>query len=95
MSNFNTHNMAESKETIIGIIEQINDATEPGSVTNRMVAAVLNYLADNLITSETMDEIASHKERVGTLENRVDGLGIAEINTAISNLRTQLHNEAT
>ena len=87
--------MAESKETIIGIIEQINDATEPGSVTNRMVAAVLNYLADNLITGETMDDIASLKERVGTLENRVDGLGIAEINTAISNLRTQLQNEAT
>jgi len=95
LSNINTHNMAESKETIIGIIEQINDATEPGSVTNRMVAAVLNYLADNLITGETMDDIASLKERVGTLENRVDGLGIAEINTAISNLRTQLQNEAT
>jgi len=87
--------MAESKETIIGIIEQINDATEPGSVTNRMVAAVLNYLAENLITSETMEDIEALERRVGTLETRVDELGIAEINTAISNLRTQLQNEST
>ena len=87
--------MAESKETVLAIIQQIDNAREPGSVTNRMVATVLNYLAESLIIGETVQEINSLKTRMTAAEERLDNLGITEIRDAITNLRTNLQQETT
>lgn len=48
--------MAESRETILGIIQEIKDATEPNSVTNRMVAAVFDFFASELVTEQTVQQ---------------------------------------
>lgn len=88
--------MGENKDTIIGIIHDIDNAREPGSVTNRMVASVLNYLAESLMTEETLQDVANLKKDMGTakssiqdiLENRLPG-----IQNVIGQLRTALQNE--
>ena len=82
-----------TKEEIIGIIEDINNATEPGSVTNRMMATVLNYLAETLITGDTIEDIEDLKDRMTTVEGELDG--ISSIQTALSQLRSDLTAEAT
>ncbi|MBR4269626.1 MAG: hypothetical protein IKQ47_07595 [Prevotella sp.] len=48
--------MSESRETILGIIQEIKDATEPNSVTNRMVAAVFDFFASELVTEQTVQQ---------------------------------------
>ena len=82
-----------TKEEIIGIIEDINNATEPGSVTNRMMATVLNYLAETLITGDTIEDIEDLKDRMTTVEGELDG--ISQIQDALSQLRLDLTAEAT
>jgi len=87
--------MAESKETVLGIIQNINNATEPGSVTNRMVAVVLNYLAESLLTGETIEELNNLKNRMSTAEGRLDNLGITDIRNAIAQLQADLQSESS
>lgn len=61
--------MAESKETVLGIIEQIFQAREPASVTNRMVATVMEYLVEKIVTEGDVDDLV---EVVAALRSALD-----------------------
>ena len=86
--------MAVSKQEALGIISDINKAREPGSVTNRMVAAVLNYLAESLLTGDSVEDLAGLKNRMGNAESKlaaIESTSLPEIRSALSLLNSAVH----
>ena len=78
---------SSTKEEVLGIVNEINDAVEPGSVTNRMVALVLNYLVVSLVNDETMSDfqevISALRGRVNSISNALDTLTSGDTTSAI------------
>ncbi|MGP1465281.1 MAG: metallophosphoesterase [Prevotella koreensis] len=86
--------MAVSKQEALGIISDINQAREPGSVTNRMVAVVLNYLAESLLTGNSVEDLAGLKNRMGNAEAKLatmENTNLPEIRSALSLLNSAVN----